>query len=149
MPVENVRTLEDIRDRYLATPKLTAILLSIFAALAMLVTLTGITGVIATSVSQRTQEFGVRMALGASREGILRMVIGEGMILVAVGLLVGVAASIALTRVLASLLFNTTPTDPIAFAAVTAAFALAGALACFGPAWRATTADPIRALRTE
>jgi len=149
MPVENVRTLDDIRDRYLATPKLTAILLSIFAALAMLVTLTGITGVIATSVSQRTQEFGVRMALGASREGILRMVIGEGMILVGVGLLVGVAASIALTRVLASLLFNTTPTDPVAFAAVTAVFAVAGALACFGPAWRATTADPIRALRAE
>jgi predicted permease len=149
MPVENVRTLDDIRERYLATPRLTAVLLLVFAALAVVVTMTGITGVIATSVSQRTQEFGVRMALGATRGGVLRLVVGEGMMLVGVGLAIGVASSLALTRVLSNLLFATEPTDPIAFGAVAVAFTVAGALACAGPAWRATTTDPMNALRMD
>src|SRR5215467_1930768 len=102
MPVQNMRTLDEIRDRYLATPKLTAIFLTVFAALALLVTMAGVTGVIATSVSQRTQEFGVRMALGASRRAVLQMVIGQGIRLVGIGLVVGVIASIAATRVLST-----------------------------------------------
>src|SRR5215467_14266586 len=93
MPVQNMRTLDEIRDRYLATPKLTALLLTVFAGLALLVTMAGVTGVIATSVSQRTQEFGVRMALGASRGNVLQMVIGQGLILVGLGLAIGIAAS--------------------------------------------------------
>jgi putative ABC transport system permease protein len=149
MPVENIRSLEDIRDGYLATPRLTAMLLSIFAALAMLVTMTGITGVIATSVSQRTQEFGVRMALGASRDRVLRMVVGQGLVLVGAGLCLGIAASLALARVLATLLFNTQPTDLITFTAVAVTFTVAGTIACLGPAWRATTVDPIQALRAD
>ena len=103
LPVARVRTLDDIRESYLATPKLTALLLAIFAALALLVTVAGITGVIATSVSQRTQEFGVRMALGASRQTVLRMVVGEGLALVGVGLAVGAIAALAATRVLPEL----------------------------------------------
>src|SRR5262249_57971138 len=102
MPVQNIRTLDEIRDRYLATPKLTAVLLTVFAALALLVTMAGVTGVIATSVSQRTQEFGVRMALGASRQAVLQMVIGQGLLLVGIGLVAGVIASLAATRVLSS-----------------------------------------------
>jgi putative ABC transport system permease protein len=149
MPVQNVRTLDDIRDRYLATPKLTALLLTIFAALALVVTMAGITGVIATSVSQRTQEFGLRMALGASRHTVLRMVIGEGLLLVGGGLLLGALASLAATRVLATYLFDTKPTDPLTFAAVVVAFMLAGIAACLGPAWRATMVDPMLALRAE
>jgi putative ABC transport system permease protein len=149
MPVENVRTLESIRDGYLATPRLTAMLLGIFAALAMLVTMTGLTGVIATSVSQRTREFGVRMALGASRGGILAMVLRQGLVLVAIGLVLGAIAAIVLSRVLTALLFDTTSTDPVAFAAVAVAFVVAGALACLGPAFRATTVDPVYALRSE
>ena len=149
MPVQNVRTLDEIRATYLATPKLTAVLLSVFAALALLVTMAGITGVIATSVSQRTQEFGVRMALGASRRAVLRMVIGQGLLLVAIGLTAGVVASVAATRVLATYLFDTRATDPWTFAAVGVAFVIAGAVACFGPAWRATTVDPMLALRAE
>jgi predicted permease len=149
MPVENVKTLDEVRDSYLATPKLTATLLTIFAALALLVTMSGITGVIATFVSQRMQEFGVRMALGASRDGILRLVVGQGLTLVAIGLGIGVAASAALTRVLATYLFETTPTDPLTFVLVCLAFAAAGALACLGPAWRATQADPMLALRAD
>src|SRR4030095_6449430 len=105
MPVQNVRTLDEIRARYLATPKLTAVLLTVFAALALLVTMAGITGVIATSVSQRTQACGVRMGVGASRHAVLRMVVGQGLLLVGVGLVLGVMASLAATRVLATYLF--------------------------------------------
>ena len=104
---------------------------------------------IATSVSQRTQEFGVRMALGASRQNVLRMVIGEGLALVGVGLALGAAGAAAATRVLASYLFDTTPTDPVTFAIVAVAFIGAGICACLGPAWRATTVDPMMALRVE
>jgi putative ABC transport system permease protein len=149
MPVQNVRTLDEIRDRYLATPRLTAMLLTIFAALALLVTMAGVTGVIATSVSQRTQEFGVRMALGASRPAVLQMVIRQGLVLVAIGLVLGIVASAATTRVLSTYLFDTQPTDPITFIVVCGAFVIAGIAACLGPAWRATTVDPMAALRTE
>jgi putative ABC transport system permease protein len=149
MPVVNVKTLDDLRDRYLATPKLTAMLLTIFAALALVVTMAGLTGVIATSVSQRTQEFGVRMALGASRERVLRLVISQGLALVGVGLVIGIAASAALTRVLSTYLFDTEPTDPATFALVITAFVVAGIVACTGPAWRATTVDPMTALRAD
>ena len=149
MPVENIRTLDELRARYLATPKLTATLLTVFAGLALLVTMSGITGVIATSVSQRRQEFGVRMALGASRDRVLGLVVRQGLALVAAGLVIGVAASIALTRILSSYLFDTTPADPVTFAAVGLLFVLAGTLACLGPAWRATRVDPMLALRAD
>ncbi len=149
MPVQNLRTLDEIRDRYLATPRLTALLLTIFAGLALLVTMAGVTGVIATSVSQRTQEFGVRMALGASRATVLQMVVRQGLTLVLCGMVIGVAGAAATTRVLTGYLFDTAPTDPTTFAAVSAAFVIAGIAACVGPAWRATTVDPMLALRTE
>jgi putative ABC transport system permease protein len=149
LPIENVRTLDEIRERYLATPRLTAVLLTVFAALALLVTITGITGVIATSVSQRTQEFGLRMALGASQNSVLGMVLGQGLLLVALGLVIGIVASLAAARVLQTYLYQTTPTDPLTFAAVAVAFVVAGTLACLGPAWRATTVDPMNALRAE
>jgi ABC-type antimicrobial peptide transport system permease subunit len=108
-----------------------------------------ITGVIATSVSQRTQEFGVRIALGASRGRVLGQVIGQGLTLVAIGLAIGAAASAALTRALSAYLFDTAPTDPATFVVVAVSFVFAAALACAGPAWRATTADPIQALRSD
>src|SRR5436309_15818678 len=95
--------------------------LEVFAALALLVTMAGITGVIATSVSQRTQEFGVRIVLGAGRDTVLRMVIGEGLLLVAAGLALGAVAAFAATRVLAAYLFQTTPTDPLTFGGVAVA----------------------------
>lgn len=149
MPVVNVRTLDDLRERYLATPKLTAMLLTIFAALALLVTMAGLTGVIAASVTQRTHEFGVRMALGASRDRVMGVAIGQGLGLVAVGLAIGIGASTALTRVLSAYLFDTQPTDPVTVAAVAGAFVVAGIVACAGPAWRATTVDPMVALRAD
>ena len=149
MPVENVQTLGEIRDKHLATPKLTATLLMVFAGLALIVTLSGISGVIATSVNQRMQEFGVRMALGSSRHGVLRLVLRQGLALIVSGLAVGVVASAALTRLLSTYLFGTKPTDPLTFVAVSLLFIVAGALACLGPAWRATRVDPMLALRAD
>ena len=149
LPIENMRTLEEIRDRSLATPRLTATLLAVFAGLALLVTLAGITGVIATSVSQRTQEFGVRMALGGSRQGVLALVLRQGLLLVAVGLAIGIGAALIFSRALRTYLYQTAPTDPLTFAVVAAAFLVAGMIACLGPALRATAVDPIRALRAD
>jgi predicted permease len=149
LPIENVRTLDEIRDTALATPRLTATLLAVFAALALLVTLTGITGVIAQSVSHRTQEFGLRMALGATQNSVVAMVLRQGLVLVGIGLALGIAASFALARVLESYLYRTTTGDPLTFAVVAIAFVIAGTLACLGPAWRATTVDPMNALRAE
>ena len=149
LPVENVRTLDEIRAQYLAGPRLTATLLSIFAALALIVTITGLAGVIAQSVTQRTQEFGLRMALGASRSSVLTMVLRQGLTLVIIGLAIGLAASLAAGKVLESLLFATGPADPLTLAAVALALAIAGTIACLGPAWRATGVDPMLALRAD
>ena len=148
-PVEGVQTLDDLRAEALAAPRLTATLLSVFAGLALLVTLAGIGGVIATSVTQRTREFGVRMALGASRQAVMAMVLRQGLTLVALGLVLGVAAAAVAGRVLSAYLYDTTPRDPLIIGAVALTFLLAGALACLAPARRATTVDPLIALRTE
>jgi ABC-type antimicrobial peptide transport system permease subunit len=148
-PVEAVRTLEDLRAEALAAPRLTATLLLIFAGLALLMTLAGIGGVIATSVTARTREFGVRMALGAGREAVLAMVVRQGLTLVAIGLAIGLAAALAMTRVLSAYLYQTTPRDPLVLVIVAFAFLAAGAVACLGPARRATLVDPLIALRAE
>ncbi len=149
MPLTNVRTLDEIRDDYLATPRLTAILLTLFAGLALLVTMAGLGGVIATSVSERTREFGVRMALGASRDSVLGMVVRQGLTLVVVGIGTGVLASYAFTGALSAYLYNTSVADPTTVIVVLVTLVLAGVLACLGPAFRATTVDPLVALRTE
>ncbi len=148
-PVEAVRTLDDLRAEALAAPRLTATLLAIFAGLALLMTLAGIGGVIATSVTARTREFGVRMALGAGRESVLAMVVRQGVTLVAIGLAIGLAGALALSRLLSAYLYQTTPHDPFVLILVAASFLTAGAIACLGPARRATMVDPLIALRTE
>jgi predicted permease len=148
-PVEGIQTLDDLRSEALAAPRLTATLLGIFAALALLVTLAGIGGVIATSVTQRTKEFGLRMALGARRDSVLLMVVRQGLMLVVIGLLIGVAGALAAGRVLSSYLYQTAPRDPIIFIGVATVFILAGIVACLIPARRATTVDPLIALRAE
>ena len=148
-PVENVQTLDDLRSEALAAPRLTATLLGVFAALALLVTLAGIGGVIATSVQQRTKEFGLRMALGARRDSVLVMVVRQGLTLVLIGLAIGVVGALAAGRVLSAYLYQTAPTDPLIFAGVAALFILSGVVACLIPARRATTVDPLIALRAE
>ena len=148
-PVENFRTLEEVRNNTLATRRLSMVLLGLFAALALVITVTGIAGVIATSVSQRTREFGLRLALGAERGSVLAMVMRQGLCLVLVGLGLGLTGAIVFARVLSSFLFETEPTDVVTFAAVSLLFVLAGLAACFLPARRAMTVDPMVALRSE
>jgi predicted permease len=147
-PVAKVRTLDQFRRDALASPRLTALLLALFAALALGVTSAGLAGVIAFSVSQRTQEIGVRMALGAERREVLSMVLGEGMRLVGMGLALGVVGALLLTRVMAGLLYGVRATDPLTFGATVLVLLLVAVAACLVPARRATTVDPMVALRS-
>ncbi len=146
-PVDRFRTLEEVVAGSLESPRLTALLLALFAGLAVLITAAGIVGVISFSVGQRTQEFGVRMALGAEPRAVLAMVLRQGMTLVAMGLALGLAGALVLTRLLAGLLFEITPTDPATYLAVALVLGGAAAAACFVPARRATAVDPMVALR--
>ena len=146
-PVENFRTLADVRSASLASPRLTATLLAMFGLLALVITATGIAGVIAFSVNQRTQEFGIRMALGAARSSVLGMVLRQGLQLVLIGLAIGAAGALVLTRVLETLLFGVAPTDAPTFVMVSMVLMAVAAIACFVPARRAATVDPIVALR--
>ncbi len=147
-PIANVESLEELRGESLASPRLTASLLVMFALLALLITGAGLAGVVAFSVSQRTQEIGVRMALGAERSQVLSMVLGEGMRLVFAGLVLGVAGALAATRLMSGLLFGVDATDPVTFLTVSAVLALVALAACLVPARRATAVDPMVALRT-
>jgi predicted permease len=146
-PADQFRTLEQVRSQSVEAPRLTAILMGLFAGLALAITAAGLGGVIAFSVNQRTQEFGVRMALGASRGSLLRMVLTQALKLVAVGLAIGIAAALASGRAIRTLLFDVTTTDAPTFAAVALAFVVVAGLACAVPARRAASVDPMVALR--
>jgi putative ABC transport system permease protein len=144
-----VDTLEEARSDSLTTPRVTAELIALFAGLALIIAATGVGGVLALMVSQRTQEIGIRMALGATPASVLRMIMGQGLGLVFAGLVIGLAGALALTRLMSTLLFGVTPTDPITFAGVALVFLIAALLACYVPARRATRIDPLIALRSE
>ena len=148
-PVDHVLTMEEVMADSLARRRLTLTLLGIFAGGAMLLAALGIYGVTAYMVTQRQQEIGLRMALGASRSAVLGLVIRQGMSLLAAGLAAGLVLSFALMWVLSSLLFAVRPYDPVSLAAAAAALALVALLACSIPAWRATRVDPLVALRYE
>lgn len=147
--IDQVQTLEAIRSESIASPRLTAVLLALFATLALLVTAAGLAGVMALTVSQRTHEIGVRMALGATAGSVLRMVLQQGMKLVLIGLVAGIVGALALTHLMSRLLFAVEPTDPLTFLAVSAVLAAVAAIACVVPARRATMIDPLQALRSE
>ena len=149
MPVKNIATLPDLREQALATPRLTAALLSIFALIALTVTLAGVSGVIAISVTHRLKEFGVRMALGASRAQVLGVVVKEGLVLVVAGLALGIVGSFVATRALTAYLYETPPGDPVTLSLVCLTLLLAGLGSCLVPALRATAADPVASLRAE
>ena len=146
-PIDRFRTLAEVRASTLDSPRLTATLLGLFALLALVITAAGIAGVIAFSVNQRTQEFGVRMALGAPRGSVLNMVLQQGLRLVLVGLAIGMAGAIVLTRVMTTLLFGVEPTDALTFLAVSMVLVAVAAAACLIPARRAASVDPMVALR--
>ncbi|HZE89421.1 MAG TPA: FtsX-like permease family protein, partial [Verrucomicrobiae bacterium] len=148
-PIGRVRTLEQVRSETLASPRLTAILIGLFALLALIITTAGIVGVVSYSVSQRTQEIGVRMALGADRATVVRMVLRQGLMPVLIGLAAGMVGALALTKLIARLLFDVAPTDPVTFAAVVLSLVAAAALACWQPARRAAGIEPMLALRSD
>jgi len=148
-PVSQIRTLEAIRSRSLAPPRLTALLVTLFAAVALIVTAAGIAGVVSFSVNQRTTEIGVRMALGAPRSSVVRMIVRQGLTPVTIGLACGLGGALLLTRASARLLFAVEPTDPITYAAVITLLAAVAALACLAPARRAAAIDPMQALRAD
>ena len=148
-PVESFRTLAETRAGATAPRRLSVALLALFAALALVITVSGIAAVIATSVSHRTREFGLRMALGAERASILTMVLRQGLALVLAGLVAGGAAAALLSRSLASFLFETAPTETGVFATVSLVFLVTGLAACYVPARRAMAVDPLVALREE
>ena len=149
LPIAGVKRMSDWVHSSVAAPRYRTTLLALFAALAMILAATGIYGVMSYSVAQRTHEIGVRMALGARRFDVLKMVVRQGMILTFVGVVLGLAGAFALTRVMASLLFQVTATDPITFGAVALLLTAVAFIACYVPARRATKVDPLVALRYE
>ncbi len=146
-PVGRVQTLATARSESLAAPRLTTLLLSAFAALALAVTVIGLAGVVAFGIARRTREIGIRMALGADRGSILAAVLREGLAAVGAGVVVGAAGAHFLAQVLARLLFGVPPTDPITYVAVAVLLVAVAALACLLPARRATDLQPSLALR--
>jgi len=148
-PIAAVRPMEDLVNSSVAAPRYRTTLLGLFAALAMVLAATGIYGVMSYSVAQRTHEIGVRMALGARRSDVLKLVVRQGMVLSVVGVVLGLVGAFALTRVMASLLFQVTAKDPFTFGVVAALLIAIAFVACFVPARRATKVDPLTALRYE
>jgi putative ABC transport system permease protein len=149
VPLQSIGSMEGLQRAGLATRQLPAALLGLFAVLALTLAVVGIYGVISYSVSQRTNEIGIRMALGAARSDVLRLVIGQGMIPVCAGLVVGLCIAVAFGRTLSGVLYGINPTDPLTFAAVSLILMIIALLACATPARRAIRIDPLVALRYE
>jgi putative ABC transport system permease protein len=149
LAVADIRTLEMVLSRNLSRQRLVMSLMGVFAAVALLLAMIGIYGVLAYSVSQRQQEIGIRIALGAKTGDILKLVLSQGMALASIGLVLGGIGALALTRWLSSELFGVSPTDPLIFAGVAALMILVSLLACIVPARRAAHVDPLVALRYE
>jgi putative ABC transport system permease protein len=149
LPIYGVQTMDDVLSEEVASQRFNAGALAGFAALAVLLAGVGIYGVMAYAVSQRTREMGVRMALGAGQGNVLRMILNQGLRLAAIGVGLGLLASIGLTRLMTGLLFGVKPTDPATFVFVTIALLAVALAACWIPAWRATRVDPVIALRYE
>jgi putative ABC transport system permease protein len=148
-PVFDVHTMQELVDNSISTRRLTLVLLGIFSALALILAAIGIYGVMAYSVALRTQEIGIRMALGAQRQDVLRLVLGQGARIAFFGVAIGLATAAALARLLSSLLFSVSASDPVTFAAVAVLLIAVALLACYIPARRALRVDPIIALRYE
>ncbi|MCI0392114.1 MAG: ABC transporter permease [Acidobacteria bacterium] len=149
LPIANVRSMDQILSNMAGEARFRTLLLGVFASVALLLAGIGIYGVIAYSVAQRTREIGIRIALGAQVRDVLRMVVGQVMRLALIGVGVGILGALAVTRVLESLLFNVSATDPLTFIGVSALLALVALLACYIPARRAMKVDPMVALRYE
>ena len=149
LAVSNIRTMEEVVSESVGERRLTMILLAVFAGAALLLAAVGIYGVIAYSVTQRTQEIGVRMALGAQKRDVLRMIVGHAILLALGGIVLGAAGAVVLTRFMTDLLFNVRPRDPLTFVAVAAVLGTVALAASYLPGRRAASVDPAVALRAE
>jgi putative ABC transport system permease protein len=147
--VSDIATMEENIDDSLASQRLTMTLLSVFAGLALILASIGLYGVMALIVTQRTRELGIRFALGASRGDVLRLVLGQGAVLVGIGLAAGLLGAFVVSRALTSVLYNVAPLDPAALISALLTLSLVALIACFVPARRASRVDPIEALRAE
>lgn len=148
-PVAAVKPMYDWLAISVSSHRYRTLLLALFALIALVLASTGIYGVMSYSVTQRTHEIGVRMALGARRLDVLRLVVQQGMVLVAIGLVLGILGAVALTRVMSSVLYEITPKDPLTFVVVAVFLPVVALVACYIPARRATKVDPLVALRYE
>jgi putative ABC transport system permease protein len=148
-PITSVRTVDDLMSRSLSEARFSLWLLGLFAGLGLLLAAIGIYGVMVTAVTQRTHEIGLRMALGAVRRDVLWLVIRQGMFPVLIGVAVGLGAAIGLTRLMSTLLFEVSATDPLTLALITVLLTIVSLIACYIPAQRATKVDPLVALRYE
>jgi putative ABC transport system permease protein len=147
LPLYNLQTMEQVVARSLFNQRLTTGVMLIFGAVALLLATVGLFGLISYTVSQRTHEFGIRLALGANTRDVLRLVIGQGLKLAGAGLLIGLAGGFALMQVMKTLLFGVSPADPMTFAASALLLLAVSLLACWIPARRAAKVDPLIALR--
>jgi putative ABC transport system permease protein len=149
LPVSGAETVDHHLSELVAEPRLYALLLGVFAGLALILASVGIYGVMSYSVTERTHEIGIRMALGAKQRDVLTFVVRQGLTLAVIGIVIGLAGAFALTRVMSSLLYEVTATDPLTFALIPLLLAVVALLACYLPARRATKVDPMIALRYE
>ncbi len=147
LPVSDIRSMDEVTANALSQPRFTTLLLGLFAALALTLAAIGIYGTVSLLVAERTQEMGIRLALGAERGTILRLILGQGMMLAAAGLALGLAGAAFLTRLLGSLVYGVGTLDPITFTAVPALLAAVAVIACLAPAQRAASVDPVLTLR--
>jgi putative ABC transport system permease protein len=149
LPLSNIRSMDQILSSSVASSRLNTLLLTIFAGVALVLALAGIYGVLAYSVARRTSEIGVRVAMGASPSGVLRMIMSQGMVPVLFGILSGIIGALALSRFLSSMLFGIMPSDPLTYVAVALLLVATALLSCYLPALRALTINPVTALRNE